>query len=125
MLTIVGFVHNWDVVLLRIGLSLLFISGCYSSDNNFRMGTCWLNQSRQADETTLDFYQELLRVYVGTHAIFAAPRIPNRSAPSFFATFGRFAKYSAHSPRLFMKSYGDSISLIMPVFVYHEIVDGT
>ena len=37
VLAIVAFVHNWNVVFLRICLCLLPISCCNSGDDDFRM----------------------------------------------------------------------------------------
>lgn len=55
-----------------------------------------------------------LDIWCETDPMFAAPRIPNRNAPSFFVAFGRFASHSTHSPMPLIQSIADFVIFYVP-----------
>jgi hypothetical protein len=102
-LTIICFMHNWDLPFLRIRLRFLLVSCRNRCDNDLAMGSRWKDQRCWAVEKLI-FRSNFNPTRANTNPIFAAPKMPNRNAPSFFTASGRFANHSLHSTTKLSKS---------------------
>ena len=109
ILAVIAVMHNWDAMSLRICFCLLLVPCRNCNDDDFGVRSRWHYQRCRAEGECYSYIAQVAREFM-TNPMFAAPKIPKRSAPSFFGTGFRPAYHSPNSIRYVKKSMNAIVS---------------